>query len=1040
MGYAYADSQVQQLPGLGQSYFNTTQKVPKYWDGSAWQTYGSGNGTIQPTPQFRLFIQPNPGTQSIAGPASTAQDAVTPSLQGVVDTDLNGGTASVFSSALCTGFWGCDAKVPPNSVDTGTSSPTVPANGIFEDSRYGQKHTIYMNPSALVPCNTQFWGGAQGECNDIYFNKYGGGSLRLDDITCAGAGYNLSGPAGNSANTGWSACQRHIYTNWFTMRGIRQGTTGYTYCYGVGDCDYEANYLYYTGGQVDNGGEGIQGHYIHVEELNAYLHATIATGGTTGSNLLTVSSVTGDSHFIDGGFLLDTSKSQYNCNVTGVGTLTIASTTSVQTATVSGCNTTLPVSTVWGVSTTATVNYTATITAFSISGNVITFTANNSFVAGELVQLSGIPLSGVGSYPYLATAKLIVLSTGLSSTQFEANFVYPNVSNTALSATASVLTGQYQVPVQETVTFTIDPTSPNHATGYVAGDACTDSQFAEHVQILSVGAVSSGSQSVTFLTRYGYPIGAVLMQGGMCGQFPTNTANPSWKTTDMVVGSTSATTVIMSHCVSGVCNTSSFWQTAIGGVGSSYTFYPGAEIIGSLGGVANTVQLGYNTATWASGDTVESPHPSAVAMNGGTTYCGQITPVDPAFGGSDCLFAQWEGPATARALLELDHTNGSVVSDIELSHNGGSGPGPQNAILFGEWPTGQVFNFGNLPDSSAETIFKFPSDTLTRSMNGGLVYTSVRTQGAGLTTPVGLLAGWEIGIQGTFAGIPINTTLLTQPLGHTYSSWGQGNSGDSTALIGAGQFAAGTVMAGATIPFPASVTPTGTAGTTSYSYVCTALSANGGETLPSAAVSTTTGNATLNATNYNHVVCIGNVGDQSMNVYRSTNGGSLATGLVCPAVPVNRTNEFCNDTGQAAGAAVPTTDTSGRLIVSGVTISGYPTANGQVLTVNSVGPPATATWQSPSSGIANVQIVLPTTAIAANTCTSAITTTMTGVTTTSTFTSAFATDASGVTGYGSSAGLNIVMWPTANTNNLKVCNSTASSITPGAMTLNVGAR
>lgn len=120
--------------------------------------------------------------------------------------------------------------------------------------------------------------------------------------------------------------------------------------------------------------------------------------------------------------------------------------------------------------------------------------------------------------------------------------------------------------------------------------------------------------------------------------------------------------------------------------------------------------------------------------------------------------------------------------------------------------------------------------------------------------------------------------------------------------------------------------------------------------------------------------------------------------------------------------------------INGVSVTGTPSA-GQTIVATG---PTTATWQTPN--IPNVQIVLPVTTLAANTCSAVITTTMTGVTTTSTFTSAFASDASGVTGYGSSGGLSIVMWPTANTNNLKLCNPTAASITPGAMTINVGVR
>jgi hypothetical protein len=65
---------------------------------------------------------------------------------------------------------------------------------------------------------------------------------------------------------------------------------------------------------------------------------------------------------------------------------------------------------------------------------------------------------------------------------------------------------------------------------------------------------------------------------------------------------------------------------------------------------------------------------------------------------------------------------------------------------------------------------------------------------------------------------------------------------------------------------------------------------------------------------------------------------------------------------------------------------------------------------------------------------------MTGLTTSSAFSTAFATDPSTVNGWGSTGGLTFVAWPTADTLNWRVCNVTAATITPGAMTLNVGAK
>lgn len=98
---------------------------------------------------------------------------------------------------------------------------------------------------------------------------------------------------------------------------------------------------------------------------------------------------------------------------------------------------------------------------------------------------------------------------------------------------------------------------------------------------------------------------------------------------------------------------------------------------------------------------------------------------------------------------------------------------------------------------------------------------------------------------------------------------------------------------------------------------------------------------------------------------------------------------------------------------------------------------------SPCSGgsTANIQITTGTTLIAANTCTSSTATSMSGVTTTSAIIPPTpTTDTSAVTGWGSTGGLSFTYFPTTNTFNWRVCNTTGLPITPGgSVTWNVGA-
>jgi hypothetical protein len=139
-------------------------------------------------------------------------------------------------------------------------------------------------------------------------------------------------------------------------------------------------------------------------------------------------------------------------------------------------------------------------------------------------------------------------------------------------------------------------------------------------------------------------------------------------------------------------------------------------------------------------------------------------------------------------------------------------------------------------------------------------------------------------------------------------------------------------------------------------------------------------------------------------------------------------------------AAAATGDGVNESIMSVSSVSNADLANPST-TVNGVTCTLGSTCTVTASGIANTTTTVGTTAIAANTCATAVTVTMTGVATTSVFDFTPATDVSAVTGWGTTGGLTIIPWPTSNTLNYKVCNQTAASITPSAsVTFNVGAR
>jgi osmotically-inducible protein OsmY len=102
-------------------------------------------------------------------------------------------------------------------------------------------------------------------------------------------------------------------------------------------------------------------------------------------------------------------------------------------------------------------------------------------------------------------------------------------------------------------------------------------------------------------------------------------------------------------------------------------------------------------------------------------------------------------------------------------------------------------------------------------------------------------------------------------------------------------------------PTGLTVTPQGTAGTTTYRYRVAPVDAEGGEGVATAGVTTATGAATLNGTDFNRVTWAARAGAVAYKVYGRT-GADGAVGLLATV-----TGTQYDDTGAATpGATVPT--------------------------------------------------------------------------------------------------------------------------------------
>lgn len=155
-------------------------------------------------------------------------------------------------------------------------------------------------------------------------------------------------------------------------------------------------------------------------------------------------------------------------------------------------------------------------------------------------------------------------------------------------------------------------------------------------------------------------------------------------------------------------------------------------------------------------------------------------------------------------------------------------------------------------------------------------------------------------------------------------------------------------------------------------------------------------------------------------------------GANCVTVSTDGTTYALNQSAIGPAGATGATGPSGANGSAGATGATGPTGAG---TTGATGP------TGPSSVVASGTATLGTSAIASGACASVVTVSAPGAATSGTGSNIiadFSADPTSTTGYSPSANgmLTILKYPTANNVNFKVCNNTASSVTPGAATLN----
>jgi hypothetical protein len=249
-------------------------------------------------------------------------------------------------------------------------------------------------------------------------------------------------------------------------------------------------------------------------------------------------------------------------------------------------------------------------------------------------------------------------------------------------------------------------------------------------------------------------------------------------------------------------------------------------------------------------------------------------------------------------------------------------------------------------------------------------------------------------------------------------------SGSYTGITGVGTLTAGTLSTGVTVQ-AANVTVSGQFPGTAVAVVANASGS------PSATFGVMKADGTT-------IQCASGLCSAVGGVATSITVGTTTVGSASGSNQVLTTGTVVTGTGTLANVA-----TTALVFGTGtLSLSGNLTTTGAFNPTFAI--PASVTYTFPSVAatlsytLATGAKALATSAIASGACSSAQTDTATGAATTDAAEYTFASDPTGVTGYSPSVSgmLTVIPYITSNTMNLKVCNNTSASITPGPITVN----
>ena len=512
-------------------------------------------------------------------------------------------------------------------LPTASQTVTQPAGTSF--SINGVSASATFSGSGITSQNTITVGNTAANPN------MGGYILLSNQSNCFESGYDL----GNNGTTaqGWSGCALASDVLESATRGISQMHAGDFSHFAQGDTAAFYTYLTSFGGNVAASDEAVTHTVEHTNQIG-YYSGVVATGGTTGSNLLTTTSFSchgfcetlKNNQFADGGILLDMSKGGATATLATEGTAMNGMFYTLASGTV-------PVSTAWGNILPSSCtnngngqwqNYTSTTCNVTLGTSPA---SPSNFVAGTDACFAG-PFQEEAAVTAVGNA-----SAGVQSITFSTRYAW-NSGNAALvmqgGACGESLVATNAVSSWPIAYAVVGATSTTQVffSNCLAGSCNTGGNILP-------AAVASLTPTIgyygTSVVRNGNVVTLSLgTSGGSTDSFPAGStivvsgATPSDLNGTFTVATNTLDNLnpVMTWAQTGG-NESATGTLSISAPPLSVTFYPSAFITGTNSGVSGNVQLATNQVPFATGDTVVGAPTSQFENAGLNVFIGQTTPV-----------------------------------------------------------------------------------------------------------------------------------------------------------------------------------------------------------------------------------------------------------------------------------------------------------------------------------------------------------------------------------------------------------------------------